>query len=124
MTLTSVVPRLPVENLGETRTFYTELLGFRATGDGPKQAPTFLILCFGEIEIQFYSAPPGKPAGEATLSFDAQDVQELARRLASQVTIEWGPEVYSYGRREFGIRDPDGYLLIFSEETDDAPTCG
>jgi hypothetical protein len=34
-----------------------------------------------------------------------------------------GAEVYSYGRREFAIRAPDGYLLIFSEETTDPPTC-
>lgn len=35
----------------------------------------------------------------------------------------WGPEVYHYGRREFSIRDPNGYELIFSEPTDDPPTC-
>jgi hypothetical protein len=38
------------------------------------------------------------------------------------VPIEWGPEVYSYGRREFAVRDPDGYLVIFTEPTDEAPT--
>jgi hypothetical protein len=40
--------------------------------------------------------------------------------LAGVVPIEWGPEVYFYGRREFAVRDPDGYLLIFTEPTDEA----
>jgi hypothetical protein len=30
--------------------------------------------------------------------------------------------VYSYGRREFAIRDPDRYVIIFTEPTDDPPT--
>jgi hypothetical protein len=36
--------------------------------------------------------------------------------------IEWDPEVYSYRRREFAVRDPNGYLLIFTETTNDPPT--
>jgi len=39
-----------------------------------------------------------------------------------RVTIEWGPEVYFYQRREFAFRDPDGHLIIISEETDDPVT--
>jgi hypothetical protein len=39
------------------------------------------------------------------------------------VATEWRPEVYWYGRREYAIWDPSGYLLSFSEETDDPPTC-
>jgi hypothetical protein len=38
-------------------------------------------------------------------------------------TVEWGPEVYSYGRRELGFRDPDGSWVILSEVTSDPPTC-
>jgi len=32
----------------------------------------------------------------------------------SQWPIEWGPEVYGYGRREFAIKDCNGYTLTFS----------
>ena len=31
------------------------------------------------------------------------------------IAIEWGPEVYDYGRREFAIKDNNGYLLALSE---------
>jgi hypothetical protein len=27
----------------------------------------------------------------------------------------WGPEVMEYGMREFGVRDPNGYFLAFTE---------
>ena len=50
-------------------------------------------------------------------------MRDLHKSLLDRVTIEWGPEVYSYGRREFAIRDPDSYLLIFTEATEDPPTC-
>jgi len=39
----------------------------------------------------------------------------LHDRVAGNAKIEWGPEVYSYGRREFAIKDCNGYLLAFSE---------
>jgi hypothetical protein len=32
------------------------------------------------------------------------------------------PEIYSSGRREFAIRDPDRYLIIFTEPTDEPTT--
>jgi hypothetical protein len=43
--------------------------------------------------------------------------------LRGHVRVDWGPEVYWYGRREFSFRDPDGYPIIISEETADPPTC-
>ena len=36
--------------------------------------------------------------------------------------MEWGPEVYSYGCREFAVRDPEGHTVIFTEATADEPT--
>jgi hypothetical protein len=57
------------------------------------------------------------------LSFEVRDAQALHSSLAGSIPIEWGPEVYWYGRREFAFRDPNGYLVIVSEETADPPTC-
>jgi hypothetical protein len=34
--------------------------------------------------------------------------------------IVWPLERMEYGQLEFGIRDPDGYLLAFAEEVDEA----
>jgi hypothetical protein len=31
------------------------------------------------------------------------------------VPFQWGPEDTEFGIREFAIRDPNGYLLVFAE---------
>ena len=60
--------------------------------------------------------------GTADLYVATEDVRAMHAAIRDRVAIEWGPEVYFYGRREFAVRDPDGYLLIFTEPTDDPPT--
>lgn len=51
------------------------------------------------------------------------DVLKLHKKLAAELEVAWGPEVYSFGSREFAVLDPDGRMLIFSQPTDDPPTC-
>jgi catechol 2,3-dioxygenase-like lactoylglutathione lyase family enzyme len=120
-----VTPRLPVADLRPAIEFYTNVLGFKLGLLWPEVAPTFAILDRDGASIQFCLAEaPGQESAErATLCFDVDDVGALHASLRDRVAVEWGPEVYWYGRREFAVRDPDGYLLIFSERTDDPPTC-
>ncbi len=120
-----VAPRLAVDDLSRTIAFYTEVLGFTIGLLWPEDSPSFALLELDEVCVQFSarSAAPGESAGGATLSFDVSDVRALHGALGSRVPVEWGPEVYWYGRREFAIKDPGGNLLIFSEQTDDPPTC-
>ncbi len=127
-----VVPRLPVADLGRSRGFYVEHLGFRACEPEPGGDPDFLVLVRDGVELQLErdearSGPGGgdePPVPGSTLSFEVDDAGALHRRFAGRVAVEWGPEVYGYGRRELAIRDPDGHLLILSEPTDESPTCG
>jgi len=53
---------------------------------------------------------------------EVTDSLALCDSIKANVPIEWGPEIYSYGRREFALRDPDGYRVIFTERTDEPPT--
>jgi catechol 2,3-dioxygenase-like lactoylglutathione lyase family enzyme len=125
----SVTPRLPVRDLSRTIGFYHEALGLQVGSLWPEDGPTFVILERDTLRLQFYTCGPGATGadqpviGEATLNLDVDDARALHQSLGGRVAVEWGPEVYWYGRREFAIRDPDGYLLIVSEETDDPPTC-
>ena len=120
-----VTPRLPVADLARTIGFYTEVLGFQAGPPWPADAPTFVLLQQDDMSLQFYTAeqPGTEPTGHATIYFDVSDVRAMHRALSGRLAVEWGPKVYWYGRREFAVRDPDGYLLIFSERTSDPPTC-
>jgi len=57
------------------------------------------------------------------LSIDVEDAMAVHAAVKDRVKIDWGPETYWYGRREFSFRDPEGYALIISEETDAAADC-
>jgi catechol 2,3-dioxygenase-like lactoylglutathione lyase family enzyme len=120
-----ISPRLPVADLRPAIEFYVNLLEFKLGLLWPQHAPTFVILDRDGTSVQFCLADAtGQiPVERATLCFDVDDVRALHANLTGKVAVEWGPEVYWYGRREFAIRDPGGYLLIFSEPTDDPPTC-
>jgi catechol 2,3-dioxygenase-like lactoylglutathione lyase family enzyme len=123
--LTGVTPRLPVEDLGRTVAFYTRVLGFQVSVLWPDDQPTFVILDRDAVSLGFFTPDALRGAvtiGTADLYIATEDVLAQHTIIKDVVPIEWGPEVYFYGRREFAVRDPDGYLLIFTEPTDDPPT--
>ena len=122
----SVSPRLPVHDLKRTIGFYRELLDFEIGGVWPEKLPTFVILERNGVRLQFFTPEPplreNASLPEVVLHFDVDDAKAMHAMLAPHVRVEWGPEVYWYGCREFAFRDPDGYMIILSEPTDDAPT--
>lgn len=123
-TLTRVTPRLPVSDLRRTIAFYTQHLEFAVDVLWPDQHPRFAILCRDSTSLGFFELTEDQrgPIGYAELYIEVTDAGAIHRSLSNRVAIEWGPEVYSYGRREFALRDPDGYLVIFTEPTSEPPT--
>lgn len=119
-----LTPRLPVKDLARTIAFYENLLGFTRFVSWPENEPTFVILECGAASIGFFpvDASRVRRVGYAELYLRTGDVAALHASVRETIEVEWGPEVYSYGCKEFGIRDPDDYLIIFSEPTDEAPT--
>jgi len=121
-----VTPRLPVADLQRTMDFYTKLLGFEVRCLWPENPPTFLMLERYGVCLAFDAVVGTKPQpAESACGFylGTEKVRAMHEQLRDKVRIGWGPEVYPYGCREFAIRDPDGYMIIFTEETDDPPTC-
>jgi len=114
-----VVPSLLVRDVRETLAFY-ERIGFEATGWYPSQeAPTWAEVRRGPLVLELYVEPPiGSPKApifSGTLYVRADGVDALAAELADDVELAWGPELMDYGRREFAVRDPNGYLIAFTE---------
>ena len=105
--------------------FFASTLGFEIGTLWPEQAPEFAILGRDGLRLQLGRSETTEPRSQAscTLWLDVDEVAELHSKIKEQISIEWGPEVYFYGRREFGFRDPDGNLVILSEVTSDPPTC-
>jgi catechol 2,3-dioxygenase-like lactoylglutathione lyase family enzyme len=124
-------PFLATRDINATIAFYTQLLGFRVSTRHPQDQPTMVVLDHGDASMIFDSTLwPGVPAMTGQVHFDLgsrrdgpSNVLALHERVKPHATVLWGPEVYSYGRREFSCSDPNGYALVFSEQTDEEPTC-
>ena len=56
-----------------------------------------------------------KPAFSGALYVFPESIGKLMDELRGRVTFAWGPEETDFGIRQFAIRDPDGYLLVFAE---------
>jgi catechol 2,3-dioxygenase-like lactoylglutathione lyase family enzyme len=121
--LLKVAPRLPVRNLARTIEFYTSVLDFETSGAWPADEPAFVILERDGTVLQFCVSEQSDRCGFGAISIDTDDARSVHAALAEKVALEWGPEVYWYGRREFSFRDPDGYAVIISEQTSDPPDC-
>ena len=114
----SIMPVLRVEELQRAIDWYTGTLGFallwRQPNDGEgenamlESGSTHLMLSTG-------SHLGGKPAFTGTLYFEMSDVRALWERVKDAADVVWPLSAMDYGTLEFGIRDPDGYLLAFSE---------
>ena len=114
-----ITPALLVRDMRETLDFY-QRLGFHVSGSHPDgtQATWAEVRRDGAI-LQFHAHPPvgtpESPVFSGTLYFHPDNVLALADEFSREVEFSWGPEVMDYGMREFGIRDPNGYYLAFTE---------
>ncbi len=119
----AIEARLPVTDVGRSAAFFADTLGFRTETLWPQQNPEFAILSRDGLRLQLGRAQESRSDSSSTLWLDVEDLAALHSKIQSQTSIDWGPEVYSYGRREFGFRDPDGNWVILSEVSHDPPTC-
>jgi catechol 2,3-dioxygenase-like lactoylglutathione lyase family enzyme len=119
----AIEARLPVTDVGRSAAFFANTLGFQIATLWPRQNPEFAILNRDGLRLQLGKAEASGSGSSATLWLDIEELAALHSTVQNRTNIEWGPEVYSYGRREFGFRDPDGNWVILSEVTSDPPTC-
>jgi catechol 2,3-dioxygenase-like lactoylglutathione lyase family enzyme len=113
-----ITPFLKTSDLAKTIEFYVGVLGFVVDSKWPADHPANCILDNGHVHLAFGTDPQNhypSPCLSGQLWIAVDNVIALHSRLVGKVPIEWGPEVYSYGRREFAIKDCNGYLLTFSE---------
>jgi catechol 2,3-dioxygenase-like lactoylglutathione lyase family enzyme len=115
-----VLPCLLTSDMRRMLDFYVGVIGFTQTGYYPIESEPIRteVRRDGVALIFFtdaYHNVGETPALSGTLYFFPESVEAMANELRGKVAFEWGPEESDLGIREFAIRDPDGYLLVFAE---------
>jgi len=113
----------PVADISSTITWYEEQLGF--TGDPfPDREPyVFGILRRDDIEIflqrvEGYQKPDlytKRPGGVWDAYIRVEGVKDLYEEVREAVTVVQPLRLQPYGNWEFEVKDPNGYILVFSE---------
>jgi catechol 2,3-dioxygenase-like lactoylglutathione lyase family enzyme len=127
----AAVPQFSVPDLLRTAECYRDILGFQIAGywDGERISldadapPVFLVVRRDQVEIFFNLIhQPAVRTGRAQGAYDAYlrvtGIDALAEEFSTRgADILDGPEDRVYGQREFVIRDCNGLILAFGEET-------
>lgn len=133
----SLIPVLMTLEVNKTRDFYQQVLGFEyemgldtkfnTIEDKNSHEPLlWTSMKLGDFSIMIQSRDSmiddipvfaRQPIG-ASVSFyiDAPDVKGLYERIKDRAPVVLAPIDRFYGRREFAISDPNGYILTFAEK--------
>jgi uncharacterized glyoxalase superfamily protein PhnB len=116
MKLNRVVPLLWTTDLDKTISFYQQMLGF----DCVNRIEGWAVLKKDEVELMLSLPNAHEPFDKIQLTgsfyFHPDNVDELWQQLKDKATIVYPLEDFTYGMREFAIRDNNGYILQFGQE--------
>ena len=133
MEFNQLIPEFDVFNLEETLHFYVDLLGFKIEYD--RKEERFVYLSFEKVQIMVQEIVAGNnkwetgkleyPLGRGiNFEIDVEDITPIYNKLREEnYEIFFDIEEHWYrkdnvllGNKEFLVKDPNGYLLRFSEE--------
>jgi uncharacterized glyoxalase superfamily protein PhnB len=125
--LSRVAPCFPVADIGATTRWYKEHLGFHSYPFPENPPYAFASLCRDEVEIMLqriegyekpdlYDLRGGGGVWDAYIRMEG--VKEFYDQVREDVEIVRPLEQQFYGDWEFEVKDPNGYVLVFSELID------
>ena len=122
-TFGSIAPCFPVSDVGATISWYQLKLGFWSDAFPENEPYVFAILFRDNIEIMLqrvenYEKPDlyyrrGEGVWDAYIR--TTEVKEFWESIRDHVPIVKPLRQQPYGAWEFEVRDPNGYILVFSE---------
>lgn len=130
MKLLSMTPELIVKDVGKTIEFYEKNLGFSVSNKVPENGePVWAEIKNGELRfmlqkwddtiVEMPKLSERRSGGITIFVFrlsSTTEVINISEKFASGYDIPLPLRTTDYGTVEFGISDPDGYLIIFSGE--------
>jgi uncharacterized glyoxalase superfamily protein PhnB len=122
----SAAPCFAVANVGETIRWYEELLGFEGHRFPQHEPYVFGILVRDRIEIMLqriadYQKPElynSRDGGVWDAYIRMRGVRQFYDSIKDRVAIIRPLQQQFYGDWEFEVKDPNGYVLVFSELID------
>jgi Glyoxalase/Bleomycin resistance protein/Dioxygenase superfamily len=127
MKLLSVNPVFPVADVGATIRWYETELGFTGDPFPAKEPFVFGILRLDQVVIMLqYVADYRKPdlydlrngGGVWDAYFRIDGLTEFYERVKDRLELKKQLRRQPYGLSEFEVKDPNGYVLVFSELID------
>jgi lactoylglutathione lyase len=132
MKLTDITPNLVVHDIERSTAFYRDILGFSVVTSVPEQPPfVFVWLQRNDVKVFLNVASAVKddlpelaarPIGGTNTMFITLDAESLElgidalfRSVQQTARVVMPLKDQFYGMREFGIADPDGYVLFFAQ---------
>lgn len=118
----SLRPILWTENIEETISFYTKILGFEV---GEQNEDWQWASLFKE-DVEIMVSKPnehenyGKIGFSGSFYFNIENVEELWENLKSKCKICYPLASFEWEMKEFAIYDNNGYILQFGEETENS----
>src|ERR1700683_3007512 len=115
MEIEALTPMLRTWDLSATIEFYTAVLGFACDS----RSEAWASLRRDHIGIMLsgpnHHGGDQAPAFTGSLYFRTDNVDEFWLAVKDRARICYSIETFSYGMREFGIYDNNGYLLQFGQ---------
>jgi len=119
----SVAACFVVADISATITWYEEQLGFIGDPFPDREPYVFAILRRDDVEIflqrlEGYQKPElysKRPNGVWDAYIHVEGVQDLYDSVREEATIVQPLRQQPYGRWEFEVKDPNGYILAFGE---------
>jgi len=132
----AAVPQFTVPDVAQTAEYYRDFLGFKISsfwngeraGLATDPPPLFGIVWRDQIQVFFNRSDQsdvrtGRAEGAYDAYFRVTGLDALAAELRARgADIIDGPEDRVYGQRELVVRDCNGLVLAFGEETSQPAT--
>lgn len=117
----ATIPSLFTPDMDETLSFYEQALGFTKTSEWKADDKvTWAELRRQDTTIWFFANPLDQhpsPTFSGLIYIFIDNVDTFATTLDEKINVSWGPIDQDYGLRELGLKDNNGYFLVFAQDT-------